>query len=78
MNEKAKVLLIGSGGVGTMAAYALESGGKAAVTAVLRSNFDTVDKNGFEIDSIEHGSDIKGFRPTASMRLHKPADGKRR
>ena len=63
---KAKVLLIGSGGVGTMAAYALESGGKAAVTAVLRSNYAAVQKDGFEIDSIQHGSGIKGFRPSAS------------
>jgi 2-dehydropantoate 2-reductase len=69
MAEKAKVLLIGSGGVGTMCAYALESGGKAEVTAVLRSNYDAVTKNGFDIDSIEHGSDITGFRPTRSKRL---------
>jgi ketopantoate reductase len=73
MTGKAKVLLIGSGGVGTMAAYALESGGKAAVTAVLRSNYDAVNKNGFDIDSIEHGSDIKGFRPTNSTFLSSTA-----
>ena len=65
--EKTKILLVGSGGVGTMAAYALESSGKAAVTAVLRSNFDAVNQNGFEIDSIEHGHDIKGYRPSESM-----------
>lgn len=64
--EKTKILVVGSGGVGTMAAYALESGGKATVTAVLRSNYDAVVKNGFEIDSIEHGHDIKGFRPSES------------
>ncbi|POR36824.1 2-dehydropantoate 2-reductase [Tolypocladium paradoxum] len=63
-HEKARVLIVGMGGVGTMAAYALETGGKAAVTAVMRSNFDAVHKHGIDIDSIEHGHDIKGWRPT--------------
>lgn len=49
-----------------MAAYALEIGGKAQVTAVLRSNYDAVEERGFDIDSIEHGHDIKGWRPTSS------------
>jgi ketopantoate reductase len=61
---KTRVLLIGSGAVGTMAAYALEAGGLVEVTAVLRSNYDAVEKNGFSIDSIEHGMGITGFRPT--------------
>ena len=47
-----------------MASYALETGGKAEVTAVLRSNYRAVQKNGFCIDSVEHGKGIKGFRPT--------------
>ena len=47
-----------------MASYALETGGKAEVTAVLRSNYEAVQKNGFCIDSVEHGKGIKGFRPT--------------
>ncbi|CAH0017375.1 unnamed protein product [Clonostachys rhizophaga] len=62
--SKANVLIIGSGGVGTMAAYALEIGGRAEVTAVLRSNFEAVVQKGFDIDSLEHGHDIKGWRPT--------------
>ena len=61
---KTRVLLVGGGGVGAMACYALESGGQAEVTAVLRSNYEAVQKNGFQIDSIEHGNGIKGFRPT--------------
>ncbi len=63
-NERTRILLVGAGGVGTMACYALESGGGAEVTAVLRSNFDTVKRAGFSIDSIEHGKGIKGFRPS--------------
>lgn len=63
---KARVLIVGVGGVGAMAAYALEIGGKAEVTAVLRSNYDAVADKGFKIDSIEHGHDIKGWRPSYS------------
>ncbi|KAK9783805.1 putative 2-dehydropantoate 2-reductase [Seiridium cardinale] len=61
---KARVLIVGTGGVGAMAAYALEIGGKAEVTAVLRSNFTAVQERGFNIDSIEHGHEINGWRPT--------------
>lgn len=64
-DTKANVLLVGSGGVGTMAAYALEKGGKASVTAVLRSNYKAVADKGFDINSIQHGT-IKGWRPSAS------------
>jgi ketopantoate reductase len=63
---KARVLVVGAGGVGIMAAYALEVGGKASVTAVMRSNFAAVEKNGISIDSIEHGHSITGWQPTSS------------
>lgn len=49
-----------------MAAYNLEVGGKATVTAVLRSNFTAVERDGFSIDSIDHGK-VEGWRPTESM-----------
>lgn len=48
-----------------MAAYALEKGGKASVTAVLRSNYKAVEDKGFDINSIQHGT-VKGWRPSAS------------
>lgn len=67
VEEKTSVLLIGSGGVGTMGAYALETGGLAEVTAICRSNFNAVENAGFSVDSIDHGSNIKGFKPTTSM-----------
>ncbi|KAH8698421.1 putative 2-dehydropantoate 2-reductase [Talaromyces proteolyticus] len=63
-SAKAKVLILGTGGVGTMAAYALEIGGKAEVTAIMRSNYEAVERNGININSIDHGHDIKGWRPT--------------
>lgn len=63
--EKANVLIVGSGGVGTMAAYTLEKGGKASVTAVLRSNYEAVKENGFNIKSIQHG-EVNNWKPTSS------------
>lgn len=65
MSQKLKVLLIGSGGIGTVTAYALETGGLAEVTAILRSNYAVVEKNGFTIDSVDHGY-IQGWRPSHS------------
>ncbi|KAH9892087.1 putative 2-dehydropantoate 2-reductase [Xylariomycetidae sp. FL2044] len=62
--SKARVLIVGTGGVGTMAAYALETGGRAEVTAVMRSNYAAAKQHGIDIDSVEHGRDIKGWRPT--------------
>lgn len=47
-----------------MVSYALETGGRAEVTAVLRSNFEAVKQNGFSIDSIDHGQGINGWRPS--------------
>jgi ketopantoate reductase len=64
-DTKANVLLVGSGGVGTMAAYALEQGGKASVTAVLRSNYKAVNEKGFQINSIQHGQ-VKDWKPSTS------------
>ncbi|KAE8162297.1 ketopantoate reductase PanE/ApbA-domain-containing protein [Aspergillus tamarii] len=60
---KANILLIGSGGVGTIAALNLEAGKLAHVTAVLRSNYQAVLSNGFNITSCDHGV-LKGWKPT--------------
>ena len=65
MHAKANILLVGSGGVGTMGAYNLEVGGLATVTAVLRSNYATVKQYGFSIVSMDHGQ-IQGWKPTNS------------
>ncbi|GAV53495.1 hypothetical protein ZYGR_0AI07790 [Zygosaccharomyces rouxii] len=60
---KESVLLVGSGGVGTMAAFALEYSGKAAVTSVLRSDYAKVTDKGFTIDSCDYGH-VEGFKTT--------------
>ncbi|KAL3477794.1 ketopantoate reductase PanE/ApbA C terminal-domain-containing protein [Aspergillus californicus] len=62
MAPKANILLVGSGGVGTIAALNLDKGGQANVTAVLRSNYNKVVAEGFHIKSIDHGL-IKGWKP---------------
>lgn len=62
---KANCLLVGCGGIGTIAALNLERGGLAAVTAVLRSNYKHVTEHGFVIESVDHGS-INGFKPSNS------------
>lgn len=75
MFVKSKILLLGSGGVGTIVALNLEAGGLASVTAVLRSNYDRVKQNGFDIRSCDHG-ELKGWRPSKSKYLatvlHRP------
>lgn len=60
---KSKIALIGSGGVGTIAAYGLELNGKSAVTAVVRSDYERVKNRGYTIDSCDYGQ-VEGFRPT--------------
>lgn len=58
-----KVLLVGSGGVGTVASVALEKSGEAQVTSVLRRDYDHVVKNGFRIESPDYGH-LEGWRPS--------------
>ncbi|KAG5655263.1 hypothetical protein KAF25_010415 [Fusarium avenaceum] len=65
---KSRVLIVGTGGIGTMSAYALEQGGLAEVTAVMRSNYGAAIQNGIEIDSVLWGQ-IKGWRPTAISKV---------
>lgn len=64
--DKANVLLVGSGGIGTISALNLETGGGASVTAVLRSNYEAVKANGFHIRSCDHGV-VESFRPSHGM-----------
>ncbi|KAL2823570.1 6-phosphogluconate dehydrogenase [Aspergillus cavernicola] len=61
---KSNILVVGFGGIGTITAYNLEASGLAAVTGVLRSNYDLVKERGFKIWSCDHG-DVAGWRPTS-------------
>ncbi|CAI7614881.1 unnamed protein product [Penicillium palitans] len=70
---KRQVLVIGSGGVGTMVSVALERSGQASVTSVLRSNYEQVVQHGFEIESIDHGK-LSSWRPSAIVNAVPLAD----
>ncbi|ORY15997.1 2-dehydropantoate 2-reductase [Clohesyomyces aquaticus] len=56
VDARPKVLLFGAGGVGTVYLYLLSK--VSSVTAVARSNYDTVKKNGFIINSALFGQNI--------------------
>lgn len=58
-----KACLIGTGGVGSVGALALESGGKCSVTVICRSIYDQVSKHGFEFDSVDYGI-VKNWKPS--------------
>lgn len=62
---KSRILIVGTGGIGTVSAYSLENGGQAEVTAVMRSNYEAAMKNGIDIDSVQYGQ-VNGWKPTAS------------
>jgi ketopantoate reductase len=61
-----KILLVGCGSVGTMAAYTLQNSKNADVTVVLRSNYADVLAEGFTIDSVDHGK-IDHWTPNHGM-----------
>ena len=64
-----EILVLGGGGVGTMAAVNLQCGQKAAVTMVLRSNYNRAVEDGYHITSVDHG-EIVGWRPTTGKSLY--------
>lgn len=68
--SKSKVLVVGTGAIGTICAYALEHGGAAEVTAVMRSTYDRAVTEGIGIDSVDFGHNIKSWKPTASRLLN--------
>lgn len=62
MSTLPKVLVVGSGGVGAMAALSLSLNKKSSVTLVVRSDFDLISSSGYIIDSAIHGK-ITGWKP---------------
>lgn len=66
MSRKSRILIVGGGGVGTIAGLNLEVGGLATVTFVLRSSYPAVKSQGFKIDSCDHGS-LTGWHPSGGI-----------
>ncbi|CAG8960413.1 hypothetical protein HYFRA_00008131 [Hymenoscyphus fraxineus] len=67
-----RVLIFGAGGVGSIYAYILLQGG-ASVTAVCRSNYETVKRDGFTINSAIWGQGIK-IRPGVVRTVEEATD----
>lgn len=61
-SHKPKVLVVGSGGVGTIAALSLTLNDKAEVTLVVRSDYDRIIENGYTIKSVTYGN-FDNWRP---------------
>lgn len=57
-----QVLVIGTGGVGTIVAYELALVGKCVVSIVIRRDYEKVSSQGYDIHSCVHG-DISGWKP---------------
>lgn len=62
MSSKPKILVVGSGGVGTIAALSLCLNNKAEVTLVVRSDYNRVIKDGYTIKSVTYGN-FNNWRP---------------
>lgn len=57
-----KILVIGTGGVGSIVALALHSTKKCEVSIIVRSIYDQVSEHGFDFDSCDYGK-IEGWKP---------------
>jgi 2-dehydropantoate 2-reductase len=66
VDSKPRVLLIGGGGIGAVAALNLELGYQCTVTAVLRGNYDIVKEQGFIIRSLDYGN-FNSWRPSGGV-----------
>ncbi|CAM9020977.1 unnamed protein product [Wickerhamomyces anomalus] len=59
---KSNVLLIGTGGVGTIVAYGIDYVGKANLSVVVRRDYSKVIESGWDLNSCDYG-EIKGWKP---------------
>ncbi|KAK2746155.1 hypothetical protein FQN55_005784 [Onygenales sp. PD_40] len=57
------IIVVGSGGVGTIATLVLEKSRRARVTAVLRCRYAVVKEKGWNIDSVDHGK-LAAWKPS--------------
>lgn len=59
---KSNVLLIGTGGVGTVVAYGIDYVGKSNLSVVVRRDYPKVVESGWDLNSCDYG-EVKGWRP---------------
>ncbi|CEP22295.1 unnamed protein product [Cyberlindnera jadinii] len=67
-----KVLVVGLGGVGVIAAYTLQLNADCEVSAVIKSDYEHVKSNGYELDSCDYGK-IDSWRPNHYVKSVKEA-----
>ncbi|EAZ63399.2 2-dehydropantoate 2-reductase (Ketopantoate reductase) (KPA reductase) (KPR) [Scheffersomyces stipitis CBS 6054] len=60
--SRPKVLVVGSGGVGTICALSLTVRDRSEVTLVVRSDYDLITSKGYTINSCTYGK-LEGWRP---------------
>ncbi|KAJ2443671.1 hypothetical protein GGF42_006554 [Coemansia sp. RSA 2424] len=68
-----KVLLFGSGALGSVFAWRLQSTGAVEITAVCRSNYEAVRQHGFRIKSLAYGDHV--YKPSRVVRSVEEAVG---
>ncbi|KAJ2317274.1 Oxidoreductase, partial [Coemansia sp. RSA 2681] len=71
--EEAIVLLFGSGALGSVFAWRLQSTGAVEITAVCRSNYEAVRQHGFRIKSLAYGDHV--YKPSRVVRSVEEAVG---
>lgn len=60
--SKANVLLIGTGGVGTIVAYGIDYVGKSKLSVVVRRDYEKVKEEGWELNSCDYGH-VEHWKP---------------
>lgn len=61
-SDRPSCLVVGAGGVGVATAYSLSHSGQSVVSLVVRSDFNHVLENGYQLDSRDYGI-VKNWRP---------------
>lgn len=61
-DQKTKVLIVGLGGVGILAAYALSLKPEVELSTIIRSDYNVATTRGFNIESVDYGT-VNSFKP---------------
>jgi ketopantoate reductase len=69
LGRLSRVCMVGSGGVRTFAALVLEKSARAKVTVVLRSKYNVVNNQGWDIKIVDHGR-LENWKPSHGALSH--------
>ncbi|AQZ17961.1 hypothetical protein BZL39_M05200 [Zygosaccharomyces parabailii] len=62
MSTEKNVIVVGTGGIGTVVAYGIDFAQKSNLSIVVRRDYQKVKDVGYDIDSCDYGS-VKGWKP---------------